>query len=110
VKKLFHWKGLKHDVEDFVKQCSVCQHSKHEHTAPAGLLQPLPIPAGAWQDISLDFIEGLPLSNNANVILVVVHQIQQLLTSQASIYSSSSGSDPVGFSCKIAWPTKDNGL
>jgi len=72
VKKLFHWKGLKKDVEDFVKQCSICQHSKHEHTNPGGLLQPLPIPAGAWQDISLDFIEGLPLSQNANVILVVV--------------------------------------
>ena len=24
VKHLFHWKGLKQDVEDFVKQCAVC--------------------------------------------------------------------------------------
>jgi hypothetical protein len=72
VKKLFFWKGLKQDVEQFVKQCEVCQHSKHEHNHPLGLLQPLPIPEGAWQDISLHFIEGLPTSGTCNVILVVV--------------------------------------
>lgn len=72
VKHLFHWKGLKQQVEDFVKQCAVCQHAKHEHSHPPGLLQPLPIPAGAWQDISLDFIEGLLISEGSNAILVVV--------------------------------------
>ena len=72
IKKLFCWKGLKQDVENFVKQCMVCQQAKHDHTHPAGLLQPLPIPEGAWQDISLDFIEGLPMSHNSNVILVIV--------------------------------------
>jgi hypothetical protein len=37
-----------------------------------GKLQPLPIPSGAWEIISLDFIEGLPHSTNASCILVVV--------------------------------------
>ncbi|WVZ78975.1 hypothetical protein U9M48_026610 [Paspalum notatum var. saurae] len=72
VKKLFAWKGLKSHVESFVKQCSVCQQAKHSLTHPAGLLQPLPIPNGAWQDISMDFIEGLPKSEGFNAILVVV--------------------------------------
>jgi hypothetical protein len=35
-------------------------------------LQPLPIPLGAWQDLSLDFIEGLPKSEGYSCILVVV--------------------------------------
>lgn len=36
------------------------------------MLQPLPVPETAWQIISLDFIEGLPKSINADTILVVV--------------------------------------
>jgi hypothetical protein len=72
VKRLFVWRGQKLAVEEFVSQCSICQQAKHTHTHHAGLLQPLPVPAGAWRDITMDFIEGLPLSEGANVILVVV--------------------------------------
>lgn len=75
LKKMFAWRGMKADVENFVKQCSVCQQAKHEKTHPAGLLQPLPIPAGPWQDISMDFIEGLPKSDGYNSILVVVDRL-----------------------------------
>jgi hypothetical protein len=72
MKKLFHWRGLKNDVEEFVRQCVICQQAKHSNALPAGLLQPLPIPAGAWQEISMDFIEGLPKSEGCTVILVIV--------------------------------------
>lgn len=72
VKQLFHWKGIKADVENFVKQCSICQQAKHELCKSPGLLQPLPIPNGPWQDISMDFIDGLPKSEGYTVIFVVV--------------------------------------
>lgn len=72
VKKLFVWKGLKQDVANFVKQCAICQQAKHERSKPAGLLQPLPIPEGAWQDLTMDFIEGLPTSDGCDTIMVVV--------------------------------------
>lgn len=72
VKQLFFWKGLKRDVESFVQQYQICQQAKHELIQSPGLLQPLPIPQGAWKDISMDFIEGLPLSDGSNTILVVV--------------------------------------
>ena len=44
VKKLFAWSGIKQAVEDFVRQCTVCQEAKNEHIKTPDLLQPLPIP------------------------------------------------------------------
>jgi hypothetical protein len=63
---------MKQDVENFVKQCDICQHAKHSLQHPMGLLQPLPILAGVWQDLTMDFIEGLPKLEGCSVILVVV--------------------------------------
>jgi hypothetical protein len=77
VNKLFCWKGLKQDVESYVQQCLICQQAKHELVNPPGLLQPLPIPKGAWQDITMDFIEGLPKSDKSDTILVVVDRFSK---------------------------------
>lgn len=77
LKKLFYWKGLKQDVDNFVKQCEVCQQAKHELIPPPGLLQSLPVPQGAWQDITMDFIEGLPKSERYDTILVVVDRFSK---------------------------------
>lgn len=72
VRKHFDWRGLKRDVAEFVQQCTVCQQAKHEHVKPAGLLAPLPIPTAPWQDLTMDFVEGLPRSEGHDTIMVVV--------------------------------------
>lgn len=72
LKKQFTWRGLKPAVEDFVRQCAVCQHAKSEHIRTPGLLQPLPIPTQPWHDLTMDFINGLPASDGYEVIMVVV--------------------------------------
>lgn len=53
---------MKSVVKAFVQACSVCQQSKYNRNKSPGLSQPLPVPNSAWQVISLNFIEGLPLS------------------------------------------------
>jgi hypothetical protein len=69
---VFFWPGMRQQVMDFIKNCLVCQINKPEHTKYPGKLQPLPIPVFAWTHISMDFVEGLPTSENKDMILVVV--------------------------------------
>lgn len=77
--KSCYWKGTKRDVKEYVKTCDVYERNKAENTTPAGLLQPLPIPENIWEDISMDFIEGLPLSHHQSTILVVVDRLTKYI-------------------------------
>ena len=63
------------DVERFVAECLVCQHTKYHTQAPAGPLQPLLIPTLVWDELTMDFITGLPISRGSTVILVVVDRL-----------------------------------
>ncbi|KAK8934297.1 hypothetical protein KSP39_PZI014692 [Platanthera zijinensis] len=71
------WKGMRRDVQQFVRECDICQRQKYETTSPAGLLTPLEIPHQVWDTISMDFIDGLPKSQGKSVILVVVDKLSK---------------------------------
>jgi transposase InsO family protein len=71
-KQLFAWRGMNSSVRAFVSSCQVCQQAKPDRSRLPGLLQPLAVPDRAWKVLSMDFIEGLPLSGRFNTIFVVV--------------------------------------
>jgi hypothetical protein len=77
MKKLFAWKGMKSAVRAFVQSCSTCLQAKPNRARYPGLLVPLPVPTESWQVLSMDFIEGLPRSSNANCVLVVVDKFSK---------------------------------
>ena len=75
VKKENFWYGLKSNILNFVAECLVFQKNKVETIKTPGLLQPLSIPIQSWEEVSIDFIEGLPNSEGKTVIMVVVDRL-----------------------------------
>ena len=78
VQQRFWWATLAEDIREFVAACPVCNQQKTARQAPAGLLQPLPVPRRPWSHISLDFVTGLPPSRGHTVILTVVDRFSKM--------------------------------
>jgi hypothetical protein len=59
-----------------VSECDTCQRVKASHLKASGTLQPLPIPSWKWEDISMDFIVGLPnTSQKHDSIWVIIDRL-----------------------------------
>jgi hypothetical protein len=73
LKLQFWWTKMKIEIARYVAKCDVCQRVKAVHLKSAGPLQSLPISEGKWEDISMDFIVGLPkTSKGYDSIWVIV--------------------------------------
>ncbi|KAA0040470.1 pol protein [Cucumis melo var. makuwa] len=87
LKRVYWWRNMKSEVAEFVSRCLVCQQVKAPRQKPAGLLQPLSIPEWKWENVSMDFITGLPRTlRGFTVIWVVVDR----LTKSAHFVSGKS--------------------
>jgi hypothetical protein len=66
------WKGIKKDIQDYVKGCLVCQKTKPKTSPGSDPLQPLPVAEGPWEIMSWDLIGPLPESRTYNTIITMV--------------------------------------
>jgi hypothetical protein len=60
LKQHYWWTKMKIEIARYVARCDTCRRVKAVHMKTAGPLQSLPIPTWKWEDISMNFIVGLP--------------------------------------------------
>jgi hypothetical protein len=76
LKQNFWWSNMKLDIAKYVAECDTCHRMKASHSKLVGVLQPLSIPMWKWDDISMDFIVGLPLTaRKKDSIWVIVDRL-----------------------------------
>ena len=70
------------DVKAYIASCNVCQRVKVPRHRPYGELQVLPQLEGPWQQVTMDFITGLPPSKRRGciyeAILVIVDRYTKM--------------------------------
>ena len=86
IQRKFWWPGLPKFVKEYCQACGVCQGSRAIRGKKQGLLQPLQAPTKPWEQISMDFVVGLPPSIGSwgegrqvyNAVLVVVDRFSKM--------------------------------
>ena len=74
----FFWPKMRRDVERFVQRCTTCHKAKSKLN-PHGLYTPLPTPSARWEDLSMDFVLGLPRTKKGkDSVFVVVDRFSKM--------------------------------
>jgi IS30 family transposase len=69
---------MKREATRYVSECDTCRKVNANYMKPGGLLQPLSISEWKWDDISIDFIVGLPLTTHKfDSIWVIVDRLSK---------------------------------
>ncbi len=79
VSQVYQWPGMREDILQIVRECDSCQRNKSRTSKPPGLLQPLQVPKGPWESVSMDFITHLPkMATGHDAILVIVDRLTKM--------------------------------
>ena len=89
-------------VNEYINTCDTCGRNKIPHHAPFGDLQPLPIPAGLWQSVSMDFIIELPPSEGYDTLFVCVDRFMKMAHFIATI-SNVTAEEAAQLYCRHIW-------
>jgi hypothetical protein len=78
LRQQFWWTRMKCETAHYVSDCDTCRKVKADYMKPGGLLQPLSIPEWKCDDISMDFIVGLPMmARKFDSIWVIVDRLSK---------------------------------
>jgi hypothetical protein len=73
LRQQFWWTRMKHEATRYISECDTCRKVKANYMKHGGLLQPLSIPESRCDDISMNFIMGLPMTTHKfNLIWVIM--------------------------------------
>ena len=72
LKPYYWWPTMKIDVAKYVAECVTCSRVKAQHQKPYGNLEPLPVPMGKWDDLTMDFITKLPKTRKGHDMIWVI--------------------------------------
>jgi hypothetical protein len=79
LKQHYWWTKMKIEIARYVARCDTSKCVKAIHLKAAGLLQSLPIPTWKWEDISMDFIVGLPRTTKGfDSIWVIIDRLTKV--------------------------------
>ena len=76
----YYWPGVHKDVDLYIKSCTSCSRNKSSTQAPAGFLHPMPIPEHRFDELAMDFVGPVPISNGFDTILVMTESVNGQIT------------------------------
>ncbi|SCO20290.1 uncharacterized protein FFB20_15917 [Fusarium fujikuroi] len=83
IQRKLHWEGLETDVKQYVSTCRICQGTVSKRHRPYGKLESLPIPSRPFEEVSMDFVTGLPPvlfeGQQVDAILVIVDRLTKFV-------------------------------
>ncbi|KAJ8507306.1 hypothetical protein ONZ45_g10310 [Pleurotus djamor] len=77
VSRSYWWPNMSRYVGSYTRHCDTCQRMKTRRQLPMGELNPLEVPNGRWDRISVDFIVELPESDGFDAIMNVVDSVSK---------------------------------
>jgi hypothetical protein len=79
LKQHYWWTKMKIEIARCVARCDTCRRVKAIHMKTTGPLQSLPIPTWKREDISMDFIVGLPrTAKGFDSIWVIIDRLTKI--------------------------------
>jgi hypothetical protein len=79
LKQHYWWTKMKIEIARYVARCDTCRRVKAIHMKTNGPFQSLPIPTWKWEDISMDFIVGLPRTTKGyDSIWVIIDRLMKI--------------------------------